>query len=85
MEQQSTAKRSFLANTISAVPEKGCRNVVVVQLQSCKYCNVLTRTVQYMMNESRESEGSALSTPGGLGEKCTAKPVTLLDSFSNVL
>jgi hypothetical protein len=52
-----------MANTISAVPEKGCRNVVVFPLHSNKYCNVLTRTVQYMMNES--SEGSALSTWGG--------------------
>ena len=32
-----------------------------------KYCNVLTRTVQYMMNESRESEDSAISKPGERG------------------
>jgi hypothetical protein len=59
---------------------------MVSPLQSNTYCNVLTRTVQYMMNEIRESEGSALSTPRGGGEKkCTAKPVTLLDSCSNDL
>ena len=56
-----------MAITISAVLERGCRNVVMLPLQSNKYCNVLTRTVQYMMNESRESEDSAISKPGERG------------------
>jgi hypothetical protein len=36
----------FMANTISAVPENGDRNVLVFPLQSNKYYNVLTRTIQ---------------------------------------
>jgi hypothetical protein len=75
-----------MANTISAVPEKGCRYVVVFPLQSNKYCNVLTRTVQYMMNERGRGKAVPCQHWGrGEGGKCTAKPVTLPDSCPNDL
>ena len=71
-----------MANTVSAVPEKGCRYVVVFPLQSNKYCNVLTRTVQYMMNERGRGKAVSCQHRGG---GCTSKPVTLPDSCPNDL